>query len=178
MRRVVRWAVVVVLILHGLPHLFGAIKGFGWANVSVLKGPIGPTLGAAWLAAGTLVVIAAVLLAARIRWWWVVGAVAVLASQSVILTSWNDAKVGSVANIILLAAVVYGYAAQGPTSYRAEYRHRADVAFSAPLPNGIVTEADLAALPQIVATYVRRSGAVGVFKRESLAHSRPRARRH
>jgi hypothetical protein len=161
MRRVLRWAVVVVLILHGLTHLFGAVKGFGWANVSVLKGPIGAALGAAWLAAGILVVIAAVLLAARIRWWWVVGAVAVLASQSVIFTSWNDAKVGCVANIILLSAVVYGYAAQGPRSYRAEYRRRVDAALSASLPVEVVSKADLAALPQAVGEYVRRSGAIG-----------------
>jgi hypothetical protein len=161
MRRVIRWVVVVVLILHGLTHLFGAVRGFGWANVSVLKGYIGPALGAAWLAAGTLIVIAAVLLAARVRWSWVVGAVAVLASQSVIFTSWSDTKVGSVANIILLAAVVYGYAAQGPRSYRAEYRRRVDAALSPSLPVEVVSEADLAALPQAVAEYVRRSGAIG-----------------
>jgi hypothetical protein len=175
---VVRSVVVVVLILHGVIHLLGATKGFGWADVSALKGPIGPALGTAWLAAGALVVIAAVLLATGVRWWWVVGAVAVVASQAVILTSWNDAKAGSIANVILVAAVVYGYAAQGPTSYRAEYRHRADVAFSAPLPNGIVTEVDLAALPQIVATYVRRSGAVGqprVMNFRARIHGRIRA---
>src|SRR6202035_1132172 len=166
------------LVLHGVIHLLGATKGFSWADVSALKEPIGPALGTAWLAAGALVVIAAVLLATGVRWWWVVGAVAVVASQAVILTSWNDAKVGSIANVILVAAVVYGYAAQGPTSYRAEYRHRADVAFSAPLPNGIVTEVDLAALPQIVATYVRRSGAVGqprVMNFRARIHGRIRA---
>ena|GEM_PF-163767 len=161
LRRVMPRVVVIVLVLHGLIHLLGAAKGFGWANVSVLKGPIGPALGAAWLAAGTLIVAAAVLLAARIRWWWAVGAVAVLASQSVIFTSWSDAKVGTVANVILLAAAVYGYAAQGPRSYRAEYRRRVDTALSASLPDGVVSEADLATLPQAVAAYVRRSGAIG-----------------
>jgi hypothetical protein len=161
MRRIVPWVVVVVLVLHGLIHLFGAVKGFGWANVSLLKGPIGPALGAAWLAAGTAAVSAAVLLVTRVRWWWIVGAVAVVASQSVIFTSWNDAKVGSVANVVLLAAVAYGYAAQGPRSYRAEYRRRVDAALSAPRPDGVVSEADLATLPQAVAAYVRRSGAIG-----------------
>jgi hypothetical protein len=153
--------VVVVLVLHGVVHLFGAVKGFGWADVSVLKEPIGPALGAAWLAAGTLVVMAAVLLVARVRWWWIVGAVAAVASQWVILTSWNDAKAGSVDNVILLAAVVYGYAARGPRSFRAEYRRRVATALGAPMPDAVVSEADLATLPQAVAAYVRRSGAVG-----------------
>jgi hypothetical protein len=181
MRRVLGWVVVVVLVLHGLIHLFGAVKGFGWANVSVLNQPIGPAVGAAWLAAGTLVVVAAVLMAVRTRWWWVVGAVAAVASQWVIFTSWNDAKVGSVANVILLAAVVYGYAAYGPRSHRAEYRRRVATALAAPVPDSVVAEADLATLPHAVAAYVRRSGAVGqprVMNFRARIHGRIRSGAH
>ena len=179
MRRVIRWMVVFVVVLHGLIHLLGAAKGFGWADVSALKEPISPALGAAWLAAAALVVIAGVLLAGGVRWWWVVGAVAVVASQAVILTSWNDAKAGTLANLILLAAVVYGYASQGPSSYRAEYRKRARTALSAVPPDAVVTEVDLASLPQAVAAYVRRSGAVGqprVTNFRARIHGRIRAK--
>jgi hypothetical protein len=62
-----------------------------------------------------LVTIAGVLMAITVRWWWVVGAVAVVVSQSAILTSWSDARAGTVPDIILLAAVVHGYASEGPT---------------------------------------------------------------
>jgi hypothetical protein len=130
-------------------------------DVTQLKEPISAAMGVAWLAAAVLVVLAGVLLIIRARWWWVVGAVAVVTSQTVILTLWSDAKAGTVANIILLAAVVYGYASQGPASYRAQYRRRVDAALTEAPPNGVVTEADLAYLPEPVATYVRRSGAVG-----------------
>src|SRR5664280_2268954 len=160
MRTMLRWIVAVVVVLHGLIHLLGA------------------AMGVAWLAAAVLVVLAGVLLIIRARWWWVVGAVAVVASQTVILTLWSDAKAGTVANIILLAAVVYGYASQGPASYRAEYRRRVDAALTEPLPNGVVTEADLADLPEPVATYVRRSGAVGqprVTNFQARIHGRIRA---
>src|SRR5664280_2498023 len=156
----------------------GAAKGLGWADVTQLKEPISTAMGVAWLAAAVLVVLAGVLLIIRARWWWVVGAVAVVASQTVILTLWSDAKAGTVANIILLAAVVYGYASQGPASYRAEYRRRVDAALTEPLPNGVVTEADLADLPEPVATYVRRSGAVGqprVTNFQARMHGRIRA---
>ena len=178
MRGALRWVVVVVVVLHGLIHLFGAAKGFSWAGVSQLKEPIGPAMGAAWLTAGTLVVLAGVLLATGVRWWWALGAVAVVASQTVILTSWNDAKVGSVANVLLLAAVVYGYAAQGPTSFGAEYRQRVGGALAAPLPGAVVAEADLATLPPAVAAYVRLSGAVGrprVINFRARIHGRIRA---
>ena len=110
-----QWVVVVVVVLHGLIHLLGSSKGFGWAEVSQLREPIGPAMGGAWLAAGALVVIAGVSLASGVHWWWIVGAVAVVASQAVILTSWNDAKAGTLANVVLLAAVVHGYATRRPT---------------------------------------------------------------
>jgi hypothetical protein len=178
MRTMLRWIVAVVVVLHGLIHLLGAAKGLGWADVTQLKEPISTAMGVAWLAAAVLVVLAGVLLIIRARWWWVVGAVAVVASQTVILTLWSDAKAGTVANIILLAAVVYGYASQGPASYRAEYHRRVDAALTEPLPNGVVTEADLADLPEPVAIYVRRSGAVGqprVTNFQARIHGRIRA---
>jgi hypothetical protein len=167
MRSVVRWVVAVVVVLHGLIHFLGAAKGFAWADVSQLRDPIGPGLGVVWLAAGALTVIAGVLLAGKSRWFWVPGAVAVVASQAVIFTSWNDAKVGSVANAVLLVAVILGYAAHGPTSFRAEYRRRAKTALG-----------DLAMLPLPVAAYIRRSGALGqprVANFRARIHGRIRA---
>lgn len=156
-----RWFVVVVVMVHGLVHLLGAAKGLGWADVTQLKAPIGTTMGAAWLAAAGLVVVAGILLAIATRWWWAVGAVAVVVSQTVIITSWSDARAGTLANVILLAAVVHGYASSGPRSARAEYRHRVDTALTGPQPGPVVTEADLLHLPTPVAGYVRQSGAVG-----------------
>ena len=106
MGTVARWIVVVVVVMHGLIHLLGGAKGLGWADVTQLTEPVSPVLGVIWLAAATLVVITAVLLAGAVRWWWVLGAVAALVSQGVIFTSWNDAKAGTVANVLLLVVVV------------------------------------------------------------------------
>jgi hypothetical protein len=178
MRNVIRWIVALVVVLHGLIHLLGAAKGLGWAEVTQLENPISTAMGVAWLGAAVLVVISGVLLLFRGRWWWVVGAVAVVASQTVILTSWRDASAGTVANVILLAAVVYGCASQGPASYRAEYRRLVDAALSETLHGGVVTEDDLVHLPEPVAMYVRRSGAVGaprVTNFQARIHGRIRA---
>lgn len=165
MREVVRWGLVSILVVHGLIHLLGAAKGFGWAAVPALEQPIGSVVGSVWLAAGLTVIVTGVLLGVGVRWWWIVGAVALVASQTVIVTSWSDARAGTFANIILLVAVVYGFSSQGPTSFRAEYRHQVGSAWarldddsSSP---GEVTEADLAHLPDPVAVYVRRCGVVG-----------------
>jgi hypothetical protein len=163
MRRIVRSILAALFAIHGLIHVIGVAEGFGWAEVSQLTEPISAAMGAAWLAAAVAVVAAATLLARRVRWWWAVGGVAAIASQAVIVTSWSDAKAGSLANVLLVLAAAHGLAAEGPRSLRARYRRRADVALagwhgpSAPL----VTERDLAHLPPPVAAYLVACGAVG-----------------
>jgi hypothetical protein len=161
MRIVGRWVVAAVVVVHGLIHLLGAAKGLGWAEVTQLSQPISIAQGVSWLTAAVLIVVTGVLLARTSRWSWVVGAVAVVVSQAVIITSWSDAKAGTIVNAVLLVAVLYGYASQGPTSYRAEYQRRAAAALTEPFLAGVVTEADLAPLPETVAAYLRQAGAVG-----------------
>jgi len=170
MRTTLRWFVAVVVVGHGLIHLLGAAKGLGWAEVAALPEPIGPAMGLAWLAAAVAVVATGVLIAVRNRRWWVAGTVGVVISQAVILTSWNDAKTGTVVNILLLAGLGYTFASRGPTSYRAEYRQRTAAALreSRPGTAAVVTEADLAHLPGLVAEYVRQSGAVGQPRVQSV----------
>jgi len=114
----VRWVVGLVVVLHGCIHLLGAAKGLGWAKVTQLAEPIGAGLGAVWLAAAAVTIAAGVLLLARVRWWWLVGAVAVVVSQVVIVTSWADAKAGTIANVVLLGAVVYEWASQSSRGAR------------------------------------------------------------
>jgi hypothetical protein len=161
MRIVVRWIVVAVVVLHGLLHLLGAADGLGWADVSELTRPISAGMGIAWLATAVLVVATGLLLARSVAWWWMVGTLAVVASQAMLLTAWSDASAGTLANLVLLLAVVYGYASQGPTSYRTEFRRRGQIALAAPIVGELVTEADLAELPDPVAAYVRQSAAIG-----------------
>ena len=160
-RMIAGWLVGFVAVAHGAIHLLGAAKGLGWAEVTQLAEPIGAGPGVVWLAAAVATIAAGVLLLARVRWWWIVGAMAVVVSQVVIVTSWADAKVGTVANVVLAAAVVFGWASQGPRSARAEYRRRATAALATPRSTDLVTETDLARLPAPVAAYVRRSGALG-----------------
>ncbi len=161
MRVAVRWILITVVALHGLVHLLGAAKGLGGAEVSQLGEPIGSGAGVVWLAAASLLVGTALLWASSVEWWWRIGAVALVASQVSILTSWTDAGVGTVANAVLLAAVVHGGASSGRRSYRAEFRRRSQAALARVVPDVAVSEADLARLPDPVAAYVRASGAVG-----------------
>ena len=163
MSATVRWVVVALLTVHGLIHLLGTTKGWGWAKVEQLKQPISPTLGFAWLVAAVLVLTAAAMIAARApSWWWAVAVVAAVASQAVIITSWSDAKAGTAANVVLVLAAALGFAALGPGSFAAQWDHRVQAALTAAPPAGpVVTEEDLVSLPAPLATYLRLSGALG-----------------
>jgi hypothetical protein len=156
-----RWLVVALLALHGSIHVMGFVKAFRLAELPQLAQPVSRGVGILWLAAAILAIGAAGCLVATPRWWWVAGALALVASQVAIGTSWSDAKWGTLPNALIFIAVVHGVLSQGPTSYRAEYDALVREQLSRPSVRGVVTDADLVRLPEPVARYVRLSGAVG-----------------
>lgn len=100
---------IVILFFHGLIHLMGFAKAFNFAEMSQLTQPISKSQGVVWLTVTLLFLTAIPLFLLRKDWWWLVGIVAVLASQYLILTTWQDAKFGTIANVIALFAVILAY---------------------------------------------------------------------
>lgn len=156
-----RWLFVFVVAVHGLLHLMGFFKGFGLAELPQLTQPISRPMGIAWLSAAVLTLAALAALFTWPRGWWVIGAVALVVSQIVVVSAWKDARFGTVANAVLLLGVAYGYLTQGPSSFRAEYEHEARIGLARPIDAPLVTEADLAPLPDPVQRYLRATGALG-----------------
>jgi hypothetical protein len=154
-------AFAILLVVHGAIHLLGTAKAFHWANLPQLTQPISVGFGALWLVASLLFLTTAASLFVWPHLWWAVGAAAVVLSMLAIVPSWTDAKVGMLANAIVVAGVGFGFLSQGPYSLRAEYDRdvegHAPAAVSAPP----VTDADLAHLPAPVQRYLRLTGVVG-----------------
>ena len=121
MKTALRFLFVLVLIVHGLIHLLGTAKGFGWGDVTALKQPISKGMAMVWLLAAVIVVAAGVTLALNVHVWWIVAVVAALVSQAVIVTSWSDAKAGTIANAALLVAATYSYVSQGSADLATQY---------------------------------------------------------
>lgn len=151
----------VVLAVHGLIHLLGVAKAFGWAELPQLTQPVSSGLGVVWLLAAILFVAAAVALMAWPRGWWAIGACAIVASMVAILPSWLDAKAGALVNVVVLIGVVFGFLAYGPYSLRAAFERDVDRDLGRMTPAETVTEADLAHLPASVQRYLRVAGVVG-----------------
>ena len=160
-RQLTARVVVTVTVLHGLLHLVGAANGLGWARVDELTEQVDVVRGTLWLLATALVLVAAGAMALRRRGWWILAAVAAVFSQLLVFSAWSDAWAGTIANVFLLVAAAYGLLADGPTSSRARFRRLEQAALAETPGDNLVTETDLARLPQLVATYVRLSGAVG-----------------
>ena len=156
-----RWVVVVVLMLHGLIHLLGFAKAFDLAEMSHLSQPIGRSMGLVWIIASVLMVAASVAFVAAPRWFWLVGACALVLSQSAIFASWSDAKFGALANLFLLLAVAFRFASHGPISLREEFADTVRAGLAQAATPRVVCEDDLRGLPEPVRKYVRVTGSVG-----------------
>jgi hypothetical protein len=108
----------VLLTVHGLIHLLGFAKAFRFAELPELTQPISPLFGVLWLTSALLFLATAFCLVLWPRWWWAVGAVAVGVSMLAISQSWTDARVGALANFVILIAVVFGFLVQSPFGLR------------------------------------------------------------
>ena len=98
-----RWFPVGVLGVHALIHLMGVFKAFGYVELAPLTQPISRAWGLGWLVAAGLVATTAAMLGAGSRSYWVVGVVALVVSQVVIVSAWRDAWAGTGANVISAA---------------------------------------------------------------------------
>lgn len=156
-----RFFLLVVVFVHGLIHLMGFAKAFRYAELPQLTQPIGRPAGLLWLLCALAFVASGALFFARQEAWWWAALPAVVLSQGLILLSWQDAKVGTLANLIILVPLVAAVLETRPDSYRNRYRAavREGLARYAEMP--LLTEADLEPLPAPVQRYLRYVGAVG-----------------
>lgn len=159
--RMARGALAIVIGVHGLIHVMGFAKAFGYADLAQLTQPVSRGWGLAWLAAAVLLLAAAVTWAAGVRAFWIVGAAALTVSQLAIAAAWRDARAGTVVNVLLLALVAHGWLTEGPRSFRAQFDRDARAGFARPADATIVTDADLADLPAPVRQYLHLVGVVG-----------------
>jgi hypothetical protein len=157
-----RIALAVLIALHGLIHLLGPAKAFGWADVSQLRAPISPEAGLLWLAAAALLIAAATGLVLHASWWWYPALPGVVLSQGLIVTAWGDAKFGTFANVIIAIPLLVSALNVRPSSFRSRFEHdRNALLAGATLAAPRVMEADLASLPPLMQGYLRRMGVVG-----------------
>jgi hypothetical protein len=156
-----RLGLSVLILVHGLIHLMGFAKAFGFAELSQLKREISRPAGVLWLLSALAFIAAGILfLAGRGAWFWLT-APAVVLSQALIVASWSDAKPGTLANLILLVPLSATALESRPGSYGNLYKTAVREGVARYRQVALVTEADLEPMPAPVQQYLRYAGAVG-----------------
>ena len=98
----------IIVSIHGLIHLLGFFKAFGFKEIEELTLPISKPMGIAWISATILFLIYGILHYTNNKQAWLIGLVAVLVSQILIICFWKDAKFGTIPNLIILIVSLVG----------------------------------------------------------------------
>ena len=150
----------ILLVVHALIHLLGFIKGFGINNVSVLTLPISKSTGLLWLTATILLLLYGLMYITGYKIAWLIGLIAVLVSQVLIVLFWSDVKFGTIPNIIALLVVIVSL---GQHRFQKQVQEETTklVNESKNQHEKIITEKDLEDLPVAVKKWMMQSGIVG-----------------
>ncbi|MDZ7808565.1 MAG: hypothetical protein U5K71_15850 [Gracilimonas sp.] len=93
-------AFVIFMVLHGLIHLLGFLKAFELAEIKELRMPITKASGMIWLITSILFIVTAALYLSNSGLYLGFGVSGVTLSQALIWRDWEDAKFGSIPNLI------------------------------------------------------------------------------
>lgn len=155
-----RIALILLIGIHGIIHLFGFLKAFGLSAFTAMQAPMSKTAGLFWLLVCLLFAVTMVLIILRSEGWWMLGLVALIASQGLIFGYWTDAKFGTIANLVILLAVVVAYANHHFTQTVAQER-RSMIQGAAPMDQTPISQEDIMTLPPVVQQWLINSGVVG-----------------
>lgn len=148
-----------LLAFHGLIHLLGFAKAFDLAQINQLVKEISKPVGVAWLITTLIFLVATESFLLKKDLWWLVAIAGVILSQILIIFFWQDAKFGTIANIIILFLVIPAWAA-----WRYENQFKKDVtenlAHIKLLPEPLLTTEAISHLPEPVQRYIIFSGSI------------------
>lgn len=157
----------ILICIHASIHLLGFVKAFGISEVKQLTQAISKPFGIGWLLAFIFFTITAILLFMKSNVWWPYAFIGIFFSQILIVVFWQDAKFGTILNIIILIVAIIGF---GTWKYYQQYQKdvesgmQQDEYFS----TGDLTELDIQHLPDPVKKYLRYTGSIGKPKVNSF----------
>lgn len=156
-------AFLIILFLHGIIHLLGFVKSYHLAEVPQLSSEIPKSLGNLWLFCALLFLAVFIMVIFNKAWWPFFAIAAVILSQTLIVLYWQDAKFGTILNIVILLVSI---PALGKFQFDNMVQKEAkELLSNIPEKNdGKIRKDDLAHLPEIVQKWMENSGVVGTQK--------------
>jgi membrane protein implicated in regulation of membrane protease activity len=152
---------LVLLVIHGLIHFAGFFKAFKFRELSEITGELSKPAGFVWLSAGLIFLLTALLYLAGQSFWPWMALLSILISQVLIITIWNDAKFGTIANLIILLVALPAMGNELFNNKVAEEQRILLERASRSAGERILHDEDIQHLPEIVQTWLLNSGVVG-----------------
>ncbi|MGQ9644807.1 MAG: DUF6544 family protein, partial [Ignavibacterium sp.] len=155
-----KWILFFTVFLHALIHLLGFLKAFQFAEINQLTQQISKPVGMLWLIAFLLLAASAIQFILDKDIWWIAAVIGIILSQILIILYWQDAKFGTIPNIIILLVAIASFADWS-------FNSNVNVEIEDLLEQNqtdkieILTEDKISSLPPIVQKVLRNSGVVG-----------------
>ncbi|HLV70753.1 MAG TPA: DUF6544 family protein [Xanthomarina sp.] len=150
----------IIILIHGLIHLLGFIKGFNLTETNSLSQSISKPIGILWLLTFLLFLTTTATYIKNYKFWFVFAFITLILSQILILMFWKDAKFGTLANVLIFLVSLYAY---GKFQFNNMVKNETKQVLqhiSAEKPS-VILEKDLTHLPEIVQKWLKNSGVVG-----------------
>jgi len=150
----------VLVLVHGLIHVLGFLKAFDLIDLNELTIPVTKPAGLIWLLVSLLFLTYGILNFTGLKYVWIIGFIAVLLSQFLVIYYWKDAKFATIPNIIILVSVLFSYSnlVFENLIYRETSGLFSEIRYDNP---DILEETDIRHLPSPVQKWLLNSGAVG-----------------
>jgi lipoprotein signal peptidase len=151
---------LILVMVHGLIHILGFLKAFGFAEIKDLTLPVSKFWGLLWLLATVLFLIYGIAFFTGYTYSWLFGLIALVISQVLIIYFWAAAKVGTLPNVIILLVVISAVANfRFDRMVAAETHHT--LSGVAPGHSKIIEEGDIGNLPEAVQKWLKSTGIIG-----------------
>jgi hypothetical protein len=152
---------------HGLIHLMGFLKEWKLSEIKELSGktiiPLSENLskfiGAFWLIVCLLFLASGTAYLFKKEWWWMIAVIGIILSQALIILYWQDAKFGTIANIIILFACILSF---GTWSFNTSVK--IELQSFLPVVNKdkkIIATEMISSLPPVVQKWIKHSNIIG-----------------
>jgi hypothetical protein len=95
--------IAILLLLHAILHLMGLVKSFYTDFLPTLSRRISTSEGMLWLLSSVILVLALIFFLTNAWYWPILAICGALLSQFLITLNWEDAKYGTILNLLILA---------------------------------------------------------------------------
>lgn len=160
LHRITIMLLLAILVVHGLIHAMGFLHAFQIVEMDEFNQNISEPISVVWPMLALLFLSLVIFITSNKDWWWMPAIITIIPSQLLIFQSWQDAKFGTIVNVILLIATCLQYAVWN-FNRQTSKEICTSLSMSKSSEKTIITEQMISTLPFPVQNWLSRIGVIG-----------------